>query len=561
MPPSSDDFETRYREGELVEVFYRMNQEEGYFPVPNHAARCLKPRFGRTDGWMTARVIEDWPPERQVGEPPGKRTAPVRVRHIHELWANRYGQSLDPERDRDMVVFVTPCDVRPLPPPGKETTQVTLSLLIVRWGGEETDFNVEQWGAASSSTSDAYVSTFVDSTVYRRLGPDYEVFTAFVTSGADLAKLQPSAICASMTGRHKAGCYFLWPVMAQDVDVHESGMVDQSHYFATVSLFEAAGVCTRFPHPSQLYRQILAKEWQPALCLVPHLRIPPATMVNRASVMASPQRAAQLVSSALSEIRATRYQRKPEPEALRVHENEVRRGVAKLGFAWEAAHVRVYRGEAQLATALYELCGQPGVTSAHVIVQDFARNDFELRQFVVNGRVHHRVYSNFAWTDSDGYMREFVMKDRSEAVRDWMSGDERAMAAAERKAANLVDAWLTWLRCQSVECLPAVRMDMLVRRKGPGAAEVFTLELTELGFSMLTWPAGPSMVFGALLESCFADTGPTPEEAVRLGLGEAMEGEASTGGGHTVCTWESEHTEEDVSAGGSAITCKRKQCD
>ena len=95
-------------------------------------------------------------------------------------------------------------------------------------------------------------------------------------------------------------------------------------------------------------------------------------------------------------------------------------------------------------------------------MQDFARNDFELRQFIVGGKVEHRVYSNFAWVDADGYMREFVMKERSEAVRDWLEGDEAAMAAAERKAAKLAGAWLTWLRCQSAEALPAVCMDMLI---------------------------------------------------------------------------------------------------
>ena len=123
--------------------------------------------------------------------------------------------------------------------------------------------------------------------------------------------------------------------------------------------------------------------------------------------------------------------------------------------------MRIFRGEAQLAVALLELCAQPGGTSSHVIVQvhvctcsawhvrgtvcmvcweawlayalhhhmhctalhvhahvhctsqDFARNDFELRQFIVGGKVEHRVYSNFAWVDADGYMREFVMKVRT----------------------------------------------------------------------------------------------------------------------------------------------------
>lgn len=130
-----------------------------------------------------------------------------------------------------------------------------------------------------------------------------------------------------------------------------------------------------------------------------------------------------------------------------------------------------------------------------------------------------QVYSNFAWVDRDGYLREFVMKDRADAIDAWMSGDEPSMAQAERKAAKLVQVWLAWFRTQSVEALPGVRIDVLIKRTGPGAAEVFTLELTELGFSMLGVAALPPMVFAALLRSCFEDTGPTTEEAARLADG------------------------------------------
>ena len=54
-----------------------------------------------------------------------------------------------------------------------------------------------------------------------------------------------------------------------------------------------------------------------------------------------------------------------------------------------------------------------------------------------------------------------------------------------------------------------------------GMAEVFTLELTELGFSMLTWPEGPPLVFSALLASCFEDTGTSQHESRRLTDGKA----------------------------------------
>jgi hypothetical protein len=96
-------------------------------------------------------------------------------------------------------------------------------------------------------------------------------------------------------------------------DELESGMVEQTSYFEMVMAVEAAGVCTRFPHPSQLYRQLLSKEWQPALCLLPQLRIPPATMVNRASVAAAPRRAARLACAALDEIREARHDPEPGP--------------------------------------------------------------------------------------------------------------------------------------------------------------------------------------------------------------------------------------------------------
>ena len=200
-----------YPAGTEVEVFYRLERDgEGYFPVDNYAARCLRPRFGMTDGWVKAKVLEAWPP-------PGQDAAgtAVRVIHTHPLWADRYGQSLDPQRERDMAMRYPPCDVRPLPAPGAAPWVPTLSLLVVRWGGQETEFNVEQWGSASASTSSAYISAFVDSTIYKVLGPDYEVISIFVTSGHDLARLGPAAVCPMMRGRHRAACYFLWPVMHQ----------------------------------------------------------------------------------------------------------------------------------------------------------------------------------------------------------------------------------------------------------------------------------------------------------------------------------------------------------
>lgn len=216
-----------YKRGDVVEVFYRMGRDDGsYFPVASQYACTLRPRFGRSDGWMTARIEDDWPAANNGSNNNNPNSNRVRIRHTHVFWSNRRGERLDPYDDRDMVVFMNPVDVRW---PAGPTWAPAISLFVVRWGGESTQFNNEQWGQASSSVSDDYVDYVLDGTLYPRLGPDYEVITAFVESGTDMRKLLPSAIAPMLRGRHVCGLYFLWPVMAQDGgDVEQSGMVNQS---------------------------------------------------------------------------------------------------------------------------------------------------------------------------------------------------------------------------------------------------------------------------------------------------------------------------------------------
>jgi hypothetical protein len=85
------------------------------------------------------------------------------------------------------------------------------------------------------------------------------------------------------------------------------------------------------------------------------------------------------------------------------------------------------------------------------------------------------------------------------------------------------------LRCKHAFApLPAIRIDILVKRVSPGKAEVHTLELTELGFSMLSWRDGPDAVFASVLASCFDDTGPTEEDSRRLALLEYRKGETTS---------------------------------
>ena len=51
---------------------------------------------------------------------------------------------------------------------------------------------------------------------------------------------------------------------------------------------------------------------------------------------------------------------------------------------------QIFRGEGELAKALYDLTRQPGCENNGVIVQDFVANNLEARCFVVRGKTRRK---------------------------------------------------------------------------------------------------------------------------------------------------------------------------
>ena len=278
---SSEVSSTSYRAGDEVEVFFRFSQDVtgGCFPVLDACMPLLPPLVGWTDCWVRAIVLTDWPPAH------GTPAAHVHVCHAHPIWCSKKGDVLTDD-DRHAVAQAVaaaaavdpaaaalaaatgssaeflPEDVRrrardaPRPRP-------IVSVLAIRWGGAATPFDEAQWGGLSSSVSDRYIGCFCDDALHACLGSDYEVLSVFVRSGEDLCRLQPSALAARLSGRHKAALYFLWPTRFQDgTKLQQMGMVGAAPFFGAMEGIEAAGIPTRFPHPSQLYRTLLTKEWQ-----------------------------------------------------------------------------------------------------------------------------------------------------------------------------------------------------------------------------------------------------------------------------------------------------------
>jgi len=78
----------------------------------------------------------------------------------------------------------------------------------------------------------------------------------WVASSEDLTKLAAAAALVKplLTGRHQGSMYFLWPCQSQDAQHIPSGYVDLPNIMAALQATEAAGIPTRFPHPSHLYK-------------------------------------------------------------------------------------------------------------------------------------------------------------------------------------------------------------------------------------------------------------------------------------------------------------------
>merc|ERR1712232_274904 len=61
----------------------------------------------------------------------------------------------------------------------------------------------------------------------------------------------------------------------------------------------------------------------------------------------------------------------------------ISKGVAKLGYSWEAMDVQVWSNPSELETSLGNLAHQPGSLVDLVLVQEWVDFDVEMRHFIV----------------------------------------------------------------------------------------------------------------------------------------------------------------------------------
>ena len=601
--------------GDRVQIFYRAsgvksNGDARWMASPS-VADSRSPHIGVTAGWHGATVVEEYDPsvaalslgptaamesdggdeEEEEGEPPHpllRSAAHVQVRLDAARWINRTGERYVDRESGKTAPLRCAIDPRDVALADATLPPIALSLLVTRWAFDESAEVVGGhggWGDTGAVVSDRYIENWMQ-TLHETLRGRFTVRTAWVASSADVARVgdaagslvrllappaYPAAVAAATTAAPRlASFWFLWPVECQDGSL-PAGYVYHKTLLGAMSSLEAAGVQTRFPHPSALYRIFLSKEWMATMCLSRGFRVPATTRVSVAAIVRDPAGAARAALASLHSLATAQLEwgmacasgpqreRLPAPSAMR--------GVAKLGFSWEASDVVRFNGECELAERLVELVEQPQMCASAVLVQQLVDDPVcEIRTFIVDGVIAKMLHTRFLPPDDDG---RYAVFERTDTPASWFDRRDSATSAADGAAAlahaeatiarEVVPRWLQWLRAQHHEVLPVLRIDtFVVRRPGvPGECDVYSGELTELGASMIGWREGPAMVKPAVLRSCFTDGGggaSAEQDATIATLLQSCAGHAATAAADGVTRGMLDAAKRSVAEGQTAET-------
>jgi len=508
-------------DGEEVYVFYRaqqMSQSSVYMAVIDPRHGSYRPRIGLTEGWVSACV------KRREGD----------FYAVRFSWPHFYeerGRASDPDDPNGEFYFkianVRPASEFPSPPlffmPGGYRPK--LSIISFRWGGTNQIVVPEQWGHTGSSCSSVFMDSFIESAVFPSVGRDYEVWSVFVEDSSDLVKIADTAHLIfgpqhpARRAEHVCAMYFIYPTSFEEncVPTAETGEdegaahVDQKSLFRMMKAVEKSGIPTQFPHSSGFYELLTSKRWTHMMTLTPHLRVPPTVALPRMLIEKDIGEAASYAMKALREVK--KQQAILRNEDVAKADQPIEKGVAKLGFSWEALDVKFWSGEDGLQTALHQLTqtieisghltGQPHDCES-LLIQEYCPHDIELRLYVVNGKVEGRIYTKFCKIKPNNEFGDFQQHFEPEPVaRDWMDGDRAALDDGERQCREITDHWMAWVQAQVCDIPPGIRFDYFIGRSPEkGKAVVWTLEICELGFSMLGEPDLPKKVFDAMFHHC-----------------------------------------------------------
>jgi len=500
---------TTLNEGERVHVFHRYYQDpNGYFMVKNRAMGNTHPSVGKTDGWTEAIVTENWSSENY--NPQTYKTW-VEIRWTYPLWYDRRGRKLQTKTHSLVTQRVMPDQIRPEHAPEEAARKPVATFIFIRWGGAQNVDPVTEgvggWGPIGSTCSDNFINA-LENRAFNMLGPTYEILSCFVQNSKELAQLCTPLLRELCAGVNIGAFYFLWPIGFEDGHDYP-GYVEREELFKLMQQNEYAGIPTRFPHCSHLYKTFASKEWTAQQCLTPGLNVPLTTKISRALISQNPLAAANTAIDALHTLADARNTW-PIFEDWR-WKPRIDQGVAKLGWSWEAMDVIKWKNAKELSENLQQLVEQPGSKMDYVFVQEWADFDVEMRHYIVwpnlkdpdSLKSRKIVCTQFQEETERGGFTDFNKFDLAECLQTIFKGDKAALDDALEKSHEIIIRWLHWLRAESSELPVVTRFDILAKHVSPGKAFVYTGELTELGGCFLGWNEGPEIIQGAMIESMF----------------------------------------------------------
>jgi len=328
----------------------------------------------------------------------------------------------------------------------------------------------------------------------------YSVHTAIIWRESDLGEVTAEEASEALAGAQRVGAvYLLSPQQIEGAFRTKSYLVHDRALFALMERLERAGLPTVFPHPSHLYRALVAKEWPAQLCLSPGYHVPLSTRVPRGAVTRDAQGAAESALAALEALRAARAgAQAAELRRGDAAESSPQRSVVKMPCAWKSEGVAMCTGAVELAAALKDMSAH-GEHASYLVQERMDGIACEAMVYLLRGQIAGVRYYRFA---HHGAPPEYLT--RSTAMD--LLGGEQAALQAEDTMKDLALRWLAWTRAQCCTPVPFLRLDFLLTSAAAtgGSPAVWTCEVSELGvavdFEGLSDEASRDLVFRAIFE-------------------------------------------------------------
>ena len=457
---------------------------EGYRYVrlyDNERAENL-PLMGLSLGWVPATVVEEY-----------SGTGDVLVR-LHGSFADPYNVEGKPVRNLAWRVhpdFVLQRAVF--------SVTIDLSLVVVRW----KDYWQQNRGKKGRSYN--VLNEMLIHDVLHGCGSfreffgsagNYEIFTIFVKTSKHLDAINVNTLSDSLRGKQKAALYFLWPTQNQRCETND-GIVPAAALQSLMHRMEKAGIKTCWPHPADLYFELVSKSWvlQHQQCKHLDFKVPPTTFVRKQDLQ--PGKEAQQAAAAIEQLQSLSRLRGKTP---RSKENYL--GVVKLGYSWMSHGVIPFVGEDSLGMALLKLLD--GASSdTHCLVQERVQEVIcEMRAFccqdMMRGTFAMKLVAmkmkspqHQAWDETFCGADSLTMTARDLAVCfEGSLGKVETIHVKVRKLANL---WLDWI-LETHSAPQCIRLDFLISRQSKNNFQAHTCAIKECGGSTCGIEVSPRTV-------------------------------------------------------------------